>query len=53
MLRKAAAQTTQTDGDEYDINGSAGGNIDDAYSIGCDDGATNFAREILAEFFDA
>jgi hypothetical protein len=34
---------------EEGINSFAGGNIDDAHSIGIDDGYTMLAREVLAQ----
>ena len=39
--------------DELDFNAEdyAGGNYDDAYEIGCNDGQIFFARQLLKEFF--
>lgn len=51
-LMKIAQQTCWCDDEEqfmpYDY---AGGNIDDAYSGGADDGKGIFARELLKEFW--
>ena len=53
-LEKIAQRKCWTDleeGEEYpDIDGYAGGNIDDAYSGGTSDGETCLARELLEQF---
>ena len=41
------------DSDDFNIQDHCGGNYDDAYSIGQDDGYALLAREILKRFFDA
>lgn len=49
-LQKLAARKTH-----YEVAGEempdCGGNSDDAYFFGYDDGKTEFARELLNEFF--
>jgi len=52
-LQKVAAKATKTDDEDEDFNPCdwSGGNFDDAYNMGVDDGEIHFAREILAEFF--
>jgi len=53
-LKKLAASKTweecsEKDGDEFfDPNDYAGGNIDDAYAGGKEDGGIELAREVLA-----
>lgn len=46
-IKEKAEKTACTDNDDFNIDGYAGGNIDDAYSLGCDDGEILFARELL------
>lgn len=47
-IKEKAENTACIDNDDFNIDGYAGGNIDDAYSLGCDDGEILFARELLA-----
>lgn len=49
-LEKLAARQCWSDDEEAMTDDFAGGNIDDAYFGGCDDGEAILAREILAEF---
>lgn len=51
-VKKKAAEKTRPDraeakGTEFDPQGWSGGNFDDAYSMGTEDGAVEFARELL------
>lgn len=39
--------TLNDDEENFDIQGACGGNFDDAYSLGVDDGYTLFARELM------
>lgn len=52
-LKKLAERKTWPDnvgeGEIFDVQDWAGGNFDDAYAGGEEDGATNLARDILAE----
>lgn len=48
-LRKAAARETWADADDFNTCLLSGGNYDDAYYGGFEDGFTNLAREILEE----
>lgn len=50
-LQKIANQVVWSDDAEFMVNDYAGGNIDDAFYGGQDDGAVQLARELLAEFF--
>ncbi len=47
-LKEVAARECWSDDPEWEgANDYAGGNIDDAYSGGCEDGEAHFAREVL------
>lgn len=46
-LKKYADRETWTDDGDFDPCGSSGGNYDDAYYGGYEDGRTELAREIL------
>ncbi len=48
-LKKIASRKCWSDDEEFIPDDYAGGNIDDAYSGGVDDGRVDMAREILAE----
>lgn len=38
------------DMDDFDILGASGGNFDDAYQFGCDDGEISLARNLLKKY---
>lgn len=46
-----ASQRIASDNDDFMVDDYAGGNIDDAFSLGCDCGEVQFARDLLDEFF--
>ena len=46
-LKMLAAKDAHVDVNEFCINDSVGGNLDDAYSFGVDDGYILLARELL------
>lgn len=48
LLKEKAAEKTLYEEDDADLYGSCGGNIDDAYTIGCTDGEISYARELLS-----
>lgn len=50
MLEKLAARTCWCDDDEFMADDYAGGNIDDAYYGGSDDGEAILARRLLKQF---
>lgn len=43
------AKEFQDDSDDFDLYGCCGGNIDDAYSLGCDEGEIMLAKEIIED----
>ena len=49
LIEKTAEYDTRTD-DNEDFNpmDHSGGNFDDCYQMGCEDGEINFARELMA-----
>lgn len=47
MIRKVASQEVCADEDDFMVDDYAGGNIDDAYSLGTDHGEVYFARQLL------
>lgn len=49
LIEKTADYTTRAD-DTEDFNPMdfSGGNFDDCYQMGCEDGEINFARELMA-----
>lgn len=51
-IKAKANEKARIDIVDFNIDGYAGGNIDDAYSMGCDDGEILFARELLAMIED-
>ncbi len=50
-LQKLAARKNWSDDPDFVVDDYAGGNIDDAFYGGTDDGETNLARQLLKEFF--
>lgn len=50
-LEKLASRTCWTDEDDFSAMDYAGGNFDDAYNGGVDDGETQLARELLSKYF--
>ena len=46
-IKKVAFRTIQSDNEDFDLNDYAGGNIDDAYEIGQNEGEVYFARQLL------
>lgn len=50
-LMKIANQVVWSDDAEFMVDDYAGGNIDDAFYGGQDDGSVQLARELLTEFF--
>jgi hypothetical protein len=53
MLEKLAARKCWCDDDEFMVDDYAGGNMDDAYSGGADDGGALLARSLLKRFVSA
>ena len=51
LLEELAKKKTWYDREDYDPQDLSGGNFDDAYSRGCDDGEVALARELLNRFF--
>ena len=51
LLEELAKKKTLYDREDYDPQDFSGGNFDDAYSRGCDDGEVALARELLNRFF--
>lgn len=51
LLEELAKKKTWYDREDYDTQDLSGGNFDDAYSRGCDDGEVALARELLNRFF--
>lgn len=50
MLKGLAQRKCWTDDEDFDPSAFSGGNFDDAYSGGCDDGETTLARVLLEKF---
>lgn len=50
LLEAAAKTEIGCDNDDFMVDDYAGGNIDDAYSLGIDHGEVLFARELLKKF---
>ena len=50
MLEELAAQNTWLDDDDMDLYGMCGGNIEDSYGSGIQDGRVLLARELLKKF---
>lgn len=51
-LKQLASRECWSDDPEFIPDDYAGGNIDDAYSGGREDGASMFARQLLQQFFN-
>ncbi len=52
FLEQVAAKGTSYDNDEdFGIYEASGNNLDDAYSIGADDGRIELAKELLSDYF--
>jgi hypothetical protein len=47
VLRAKAIQTANFDDEEFFVDDWAGGNIDDAYTLGSSDGEIAFARQLI------
>lgn len=47
MIKSVAEQDAPYDNEEFSIYESAGGDIDDAFELGCSQGKVNFARKLL------
>lgn len=50
-LETLAKKTTWYDDEDFSPSDYSGGNYDDAYSGGCDDGEVALARELLTKYF--
>lgn len=48
-LKSLARKKAHTDREDFMVDDCAGGNVDDAYYAGCDDGEILLAREILGK----
>jgi len=48
LINAKAAEKARGDNDEFNAMDWSGGNFDDAYSIGTDDGEIFFARQLKA-----
>lgn len=46
-LLKISEQKARCDNEDFEVNSWAGGNIDDAYNMGIEDGEILFARALL------
>lgn len=49
-IRKLAAQNLRTDDEEFEVHSWSGGNVDDAFSMGVDEGEIGLAQDIAAYF---
>jgi hypothetical protein len=47
-LKKITEKSAKCDREDFDLDGYAGGNIDDAYEIGYNDGRIHLAQDLLA-----
>ena len=52
MLKGLAKQDMRSDNDDFNPMDASGGNYDDAYSMGLEDGVVFLARRIIKEFFN-
>jgi len=52
-LEKLAEKTIAADNEDFCVEDYAGGNIDDAYSLGVNAGEALLARALLTQFFSA
>jgi hypothetical protein len=50
-IQKIANNDSSEDDEDFDLLGACGGNYDDAYYLGAEDGEISLARELLALFF--
>jgi hypothetical protein len=50
-LLKLAMRETWTDSDDFNPYEQSGGNYDDAYYAGRDDGETSLAKRLLTKYF--
>mgnify|MGYP006284910695 CR=1 FL=1 len=46
LIEKTAESDAFSDDEDFNVQDHAGGNFDDAYALGVDDGYTLFAREL-------
>ena len=46
-LKELAIQTAASDDEDFNANDHSGGNFDDAYDMGCEDGEIMLARKLL------
>ncbi len=51
-LEILAGQDIESDNADFIVCDYTGGNIDDAYSMGLNEGETLLARQLIEEFFD-
>ncbi len=51
-IRNMSKSKCMSDDPEFNINDCCGGNYDEAYSIGVDDGYALLARELISKFFN-
>lgn len=49
LLKRIASQPTLCDNEDFNPYDASGGNYDDAYYMGSEDGYTKLAREILTQ----
>ena len=52
MLKGLAKQDMRSDNDDFNPMDASGGNYDDAYSMGLEDGVVLLARRLIEEFFN-
>lgn len=52
QLKALAVKKAWTDDKDFSVYEASGGNIDDAYTYGRDDGEILLARELLKKYFD-
>lgn len=46
-IKEMAAKELATDDEDFEVDDCAGGNIDDAFSSGYEEGQISFARQLL------
>lgn len=51
-LEEIAKRETAIDNEDFNPMEASGGNFDDAYSMGLDDGETELAQHILLKYFN-
>lgn len=49
MIKKKAKETARIDNEDFSADDYAGGNIDDAYAYGLEDGEVLFARSVIEQ----